>query len=425
MSTLFKSSNNPLAIHSRAKLDRIVLFIVFLLVLTRFFYFFTGYLGKNIFCDFKNPPTYEQESSGSLVLKMPSDLHQTKNIGLPDLAKFDAQWYFGITQNGYLKANIHEKHPAANWVFFPLFPASLWGLSHLIPVDLTLLSIVFSNICLFFAMYYIALILRQRGLLESQIKTTLFFLVAYPTAFYFSLPYTESLFLMLSAATIYHGFNRNYLPAFLLAGLSAITRPPGILNIFLTAGLMAVDSGFKFNRQMLKLFLYSLISCIPMGIFLTLMKLQTGSFLAPFKEQYINWYKVSCFPFQNYLNYLHSPYFLAPGGWDIGIISFTLTTLVLIVFFAYFIQNYRQLISNPREFGLFIYGFALIAMPFSTSSLYMVSVVRYCMVSIPFFIYLTEICRNSEGLRYTFALFFAFLSAIFIIAFVNNYYFVV
>jgi hypothetical protein len=94
---------------------------------------------------------------------------------------------------------------------------------------------VLSLLFLPFAFYFIYEIARQ-GWGERAAKGTILTLAFFPTAFFLNAAYTESLFLALSAGSLWATrVKRNLLLACMLAGLATATRNVGI---FLVVPLM-------------------------------------------------------------------------------------------------------------------------------------------------------------------------------------------
>ena len=78
-----------------------------------------------------------------------------------------------------------------------------------------------------------------------------------------------------------------------------------------------------------------------------------------------------------------------------------------------------------RKLLFFVYGIMLIIVPFSSQPYYLVSVVRYMMVCIPFYIYLVSLTEKRDKVLLFFQMLFFILQVITTIAYFNNYYFVI
>ncbi|MNC08597.1 hypothetical protein D3C75_561930 [compost metagenome] len=333
-----------------------------------------------------------------------------------------------IARDGYNTYQIADPHPPANWVFFPLYPLMVKGLSYLLPWwSLHTIGIMLSNALLVLALYFIHLTALARGVAKEGISFILFTVVVYPASIYFSLMYTESLFLLLCAATLYFAHTKRFFWAMAAAGLSTVTRVPGIANLVFAGGAILVE---LIRRRKLvwadaRFLLYAVMSVLPMLGYLGYMKHLTGDFLAPMHEQ-DNWGRATAFPFGNYFHYLSKPYFiLEGGGWDNGVISFVMATFALLVFLLYAVKHWRKLFGNLMELLFFVYGFFLIAIPFSSSPDLLTSIVRYMMVSIPMYFYLHDLTARYPIIRSGAVTLLIMLNTIITICFVNEYFFVV
>ncbi|MEW9699888.1 mannosyltransferase family protein [Paenibacillus sp. SI8] len=407
---------------------RIILSIVLLVLVSRALMLFTGYVGMNLFSQYSSAPVYQQNAPGSMsewTMKLPQEMESTRKLQLEDFIKFDTYSYLKIATEGYDRYRMNESHTAANWVFFPLYPLLIYLIRLIIRVEPAVVGIVISNLCLIAALVYMYFIALQRGLTERQARTVLLLVIFYPASLYYSVPYTESLFLLLSAASIYYAGNRQYALAFLAASLSTVTRVPGFVNLAFVIGTVGLNEGQKWTWRYAKWALYSLLSLIPMGIYLLHMKAVTGDLLAPFHEQSLHWFRYTTQPFKNYVGFLKKPYFATLDGWDNGLIAFTISTAVFLLFIVYFLVHVKHIFRNGHELLFFGYGVLLIVIPFSSQPLFLVSVVRYMMVSIPLYYYAVTLTSKWESSRLFYFMLFMILQVVMTIGYFNGYYFVI
>lgn len=406
-------------------------YALLIVIVSRLLLYGIGYLGMNLFPVYTMEPSYKTFDLGDgqvlRVMDLPESLSDTQVLKPSHVYKFDVFSYMSIARDGYNTYQINEPHPPANWVFFPLYPLMVKGLSYLLPWSLHTIGLVLSNALLVFALYFIHLTALARGVAKEGIGFILCTVVVYPASIYFSLMYTESLFLCLCAATLYFAHTKRFFWAMLAAGLSTVTRVPGIANLVFAGGAILVE---LIRRRKLvwadaRFLGYAVLSVLPMLSYLAYMKHLTGDFLAPMHEQ-DNWGRATAFPFGNYFHYLSKPYFiLGGGGWDNGAISFTMATFALLVFFLYAVKHWRKLFGNLLELLFFIYGFFLIAIPFSSSPDLLTSIVRYMMVSIPMYFYLHDLTARYPLLRHAAVTLLIMLNTVITICFVNEYFFVV
>lgn len=403
-------------------------YVLLLMLVSRALLYLTGYLGVNLFSDYTIKPAYDvvnEFGQNHDLMRLPAMLKDTEVIKLGHLLKFDTYFYLRIADTGYDRFSIYEPHGPANWVFMPLYPLSTAVFAKLFPfLGLLGAGVLLSNLYLAFALTFIYLIGLERGLDERGTRTVLFLLLIYPASLYFSIFYTESLFLLLSAMTVYFSLRKNFAVAFLAAGLSTVTRVPGVANLIFVGGSLLLYKGFRYRLSDLKYLLYAALSVIPLLAYFYYLKGLTGDFLAAIHEQ-TNWWRGKSLPFQAFFSYPKHPYFTGEGGWDNGFISFTVSAVVFLALLVYLIVHAKSMLRKPAELLFFIYGGILIIIPFSSSSMYLTSVVRYMMVSIPVFFYLQDLASRHDLIKKFAVGFFLVLNTIITICFINNYYFVV
>ena len=146
------------------------------------------------------------------------------------LVRWDALWYEKISLGGYVPTGL-PGNTGNTTAFFPLYPLLVralggWAGNGATLVVATLLSLVTFAIGL-------AIVHRLATLeLGPQVGRAAVFLIAFwPAGPFFSAPYTESLFLALSAGTFLAARSDRWWLAGLLAGLASATRNTGVLLI--------------------------------------------------------------------------------------------------------------------------------------------------------------------------------------------------
>ena len=141
---------------------------------------------------------------------------------------WDGEHYVALAAGGYLQPPDNVS-PA----FFPLYPllvrsfAELFG-GPISPPALSVWGVLVSLIALPFAFYFVYKI-AESGWGERAARATVLTLALFPTSFFFNAVYTESLFLALSAGSLWAlRVRRDLLLACLLAGLATATRNVGV-----------------------------------------------------------------------------------------------------------------------------------------------------------------------------------------------------
>lgn len=145
---------------------------------------------------------------------------------LSPLVRWDAQWYLRIAEHGY---QAHVEALRGRRAFFPVYPLLVRGLGGFGSAGLATLVAVAVSL----AALAIALRLLHR-LTEIELgapvaDATVLLLAFAPFAFFFSAPYTESLFLLLSVAAFLAARHGRWAIAGIAAALASGTRPTGAL----------------------------------------------------------------------------------------------------------------------------------------------------------------------------------------------------
>lgn len=135
---------------------------------------------------------------------------------------WDAQHYLYLSEAGYRAGEISD-------AFFPLFPLLIHVATPLFRSSL-LAGLVVSNLASLAGLY---LLFKLVGQLygRSTARTTLLLYLAFPTAFFLCMIYTESVFLLLAVGFFYLLFTGHLAWAALPAVLLPLSRPEGVLII--------------------------------------------------------------------------------------------------------------------------------------------------------------------------------------------------
>ena len=179
--------------------------------------------------------------SGSLLAYIvPTSSFQRITLDVPSgrmniWSHWDGEHYVALAMGGYLNPPDNVS-PA----FFPLYPLLLRSFAELFggPISKEALSVwapLLSLLFLPFAFYFIYHIALD-GWGERVARGTVLILAFFPTTFFLNAAYTESVFLALSAGSLWAmRVRRDLLLACVLAGFAAATRNVGV---FLVAPLM-------------------------------------------------------------------------------------------------------------------------------------------------------------------------------------------
>ena len=162
------------------------------------------------------------------------DLHTLKVEGPAALSieatwqKWDAVWYERIARDGY-RYEPGDIQGQAKAAYFPLYPLAIGLLLKVFPVvPFFWLAAAVSTLFTFAAC---VILVRELVPASTAPHRVLMLLLAAAGSFYFSLPYTEGLFLLLVVGTMALTRRRQFALAGLVAGLSAVTRIHGLALI--------------------------------------------------------------------------------------------------------------------------------------------------------------------------------------------------
>lgn len=151
---------------------------------------------------------------------------------LSPLAKWDAQHYLGIAFDGYIQS--HPGLPPANEApaFFPLYP----GVVHILSgfgasPGLVLIVAYLVSLSCFFAALMLLHRLTVIEIGERYARPALLLLAFFPTAFFFGIPYTESLFLLLAVGAFLAARTGHWATVGAILALASATRVQGLLLV--------------------------------------------------------------------------------------------------------------------------------------------------------------------------------------------------
>ena len=165
-------------------------------------------------------------------------------------SRFDARWYLQIARDGYSFDPAAGPGVQQNVVFFPAFPMAIRavaGITGSRPASFFIAGTSISLMAFLAALAYVYLLAREH-LTSSQSAIALWLLAVYPFAFFYGAIYTESLFLLETAATFYHFRRRQFAIAGAWGLLAGLTRPNGCL-IAAPLALVAVFDWLRMRRE--------------------------------------------------------------------------------------------------------------------------------------------------------------------------------
>jgi hypothetical protein len=148
------------------------------------------------------------------------------------LAKWDSLHYLSIAYDGYVGGHSGLTDPAMRPAFFPLYPGIVRVLSGFAASPGLLLIVAYAvSLACFFAALVLLHRLTTIEIGERYARPTLLLLCFFPTSFFFGIPYSESLFLLLAVAAFLAARTGRWAIAGAVLALASATRAPGLLLI--------------------------------------------------------------------------------------------------------------------------------------------------------------------------------------------------
>ena len=136
--------------------------------------------------------------------------------------RWDACWYSKVATFGY--------QPDGSTTFLPLMPAAMRLVAIPLGGDVALAGLLVSGIAMVVALVGLQrLVADDLGIVVA--RRTAWLVAVWPTALYWTAPFTEALFLATSVWAFRFARRRRWLPAALAAALAVATRLPGILLV--------------------------------------------------------------------------------------------------------------------------------------------------------------------------------------------------
>lgn len=311
----------------------------------------------------------------------------------------DANWYVGIAENGY-EHRAFDADKTHNWAFFPLFPLILRGASY-VTRESVLTGVALSHLFFLLALFLMHRTCKLFGQTESDADRSIFYLAFFPVSYFFSLPLTESLFLMLTVSSFLFAKRERWWSAGVAGALSSATRASGIL--LLPVLLLMYWQARKRFRPFQADALAPLL--VPTGLLCYMLYLRsiTGNAFA-FKDAMSAWGRKVGFFFTPLFDYLWQPSEIA-SHWNFKFLNFGAAVCVLIC---------GLVLLKRREFVLALYTLSSVLLALSTTLLQ--SQARYAMVVFPAYMVLARAGRRErvdQSIRAIFLVLFALMTALF------------
>ncbi len=291
-----------------------------------------------------------------------SHVQESTNLLLNVWGRWDAVHYLAIATQGY---------QGTDMAFFPLFPLLIRILGSLVGNHL-IAGLLISNASFFFGLLYLYKLLEHEYD-RSVARRAIFYVSIFPSAFFFSAVYTESLFFMLTVASFYYMRSHRWWIAGAIGFFAALTRVEGVL----LAVPFAIEWYLQYKPK-LQQHIAELVpgALIPFGLFtyMALLWVLVGDPLY-FSHVQSHWNRHFAPPWVSVINSFHQ-IATATQGQTIANQAFELSFTFLMI--GVLIIGWKQL--RPSYIA---YMALSILIPMSTSSL--MSMPRFALVLFPMF----------------------------------------
>lgn len=313
------------------------------------------------------------------------------------IAQGDVNLYVELSRKGYdARPFGTDPHTSHLYGFCPVVPLMLWLLGRA-GVDVLLFGSLLSNLLFLGALFLFHKLAITLGHDAATAARALFYLSFFPASYFFSLPQTESAFLLFTLGSFYAAVRYNWLASGACGLFASATRLNGVLIL---PALITLTWKRRLSRT--KWHAISL-GLIPVGLLLFMLWSwhSAGDPLAPAKG----------------VSGRHAGFFLAPL-WDYmrdpGTIALPWNPLLVNFLAALlaFAAIYYLLRKGQR--GLGVYVAIMVLLPLSTSTL--ISLARYMSVCFPIFIALGAVAtssRTDQIIRVVFLALFVLMTAAF------------
>ena len=166
-------------------------------------------------------------ASAAMSLPVSNSSPWTGAYHAPPLARWDSSWYNSVAVDGY---RFDPAQPENNVGFYPLYPQAARLLAAALHAPLLPTGIVLSLACLGIALLLAGDLFVEWGG-EGAGLAGAAALLAFPTAFFLAAFYTEAMFLLFAAATLWGARRGHWLLAGAAAAGASLTRFNGFILV--------------------------------------------------------------------------------------------------------------------------------------------------------------------------------------------------
>ncbi len=281
--------------------------------------------------------------------------------------QWDGEAYLTIAEKWYV--TLADGRSLHN--FLPLYPLFIRGFGFIVG-DLAIAAFILSAVFAFIASCFLFK-LAELELGEGVAKKTVILLLFFPTAFFFSAVYTESLFLSLAVASFYYARRGNWLVSGILAAALPFVRIVGLFFWFVLIAEYLLQNKSPVNKNA-----FGLVAALSgVALFFVFSILNTGSVFGYANQQNL-WTRSISSPHVALINAFvllsMGPILAAYSLWNLAVLAFFVLTF-------YHAARYMR-----KSYS--VYMFFVMALPFFSSTLEGLS--RFILLCFPSFMILAK-----------------------------------
>jgi Gpi18-like mannosyltransferase len=337
--------------------------------------------------------------SSLIIKKAAVRLHSALDL----FYRWDSGWYRQIALRGYY----FEPGKESSVNFFPLYPL-LVRIFSLGLFDEKIVGFIISNVALLLAAFYLYKLVKiDHGDTNLPSRTVFYFLIC-PVSFFFSIFYTEGLFLFVSIAAVYYARQKNWPAASVFGFFAATTRNMGVFVIIplLLEYFEVSFHSFKIDTKKIRRSLLWL-ALVPagLGIYMVYLQVRFGDAIA-FLHASKGWHRRLVSIFKTLSDLRHYSLFYR--------IIFCGAILAALVLIALSIK-YRIRISYISYSVVFLLVYL--------SSNNLESIPRFISVIFPLYLGIALFENKHSRMSYILTLISTMLLTLFTILFTNGYWF--
>jgi hypothetical protein len=220
--------------------------------------------------------TVTKRTSAAAVTQAMHQLGQVGYVLAGSVDRFDSSYYLSIANHGF------GRFSTGRVAFFPVYPLLIRALS------LGTRSGVVAGVVISAGSFLAVLVFLHR-LTELELgrraaDATVLLVAFAPLSFFFTAVYTESLFLLLSVASVLAARRERWMLAGMLAVLGTLTRPTGVL-LAVPLVIMRFRTRPRVQRRVDPQLGWALIPIATLTAYMMLLRAEGYPWLAPFRAQ--------------------------------------------------------------------------------------------------------------------------------------------